>query len=94
MNPGRRQRLALLQERRRALRLRSQLQRGELAAACTAVAHRLHWLDLGWAAASTLRRRPWLLALPAFAWAWLGPGRLGRLVAVLPLLLRLGSSGR
>jgi hypothetical protein len=79
-----------LAARREQLVQRAGLQRQQFARAAAPLAQSARWAERGLRLWGTLRRHPWLLALPAAALAWWRPRRALRTLAGTSALWRAG----
>ena len=87
-------RLLLLAIRRAQLVRQAAEQRQQLGIAVAPLARALCWVERGARAWALLRRRPWLVAVPAALLVWWRPRGLGRAAAALvPLLWRMRAAG-
>ena len=78
----------VLAARRAALVRQAALQRRQLGIAAAPLAEAWCWVEGGLLVGALLRRRPWLLALPAALLIWWRPRGLARIAALVPLLWR------
>jgi len=84
-------RLQVLAARREQLVRIAADQRGQLAAAAAPLARAWRGIEIGLMVWRGVKRQPWLVALPVVALALWRPRAVGRALAAVPLLWRLGS---